>query len=124
MPDDRDILDPTTSPYWAAADEGRLVVQRCVACGHHQLYPRPFCLDCDARVLDWAEVSGVGTVYSCVTVHLPVRDDVPPPYAVGLIELDEGPRLLARVPDDAGIGDRVVARWQPASGGARPRLSF
>lgn len=124
MTDAWDILDPTTNDFWAAAAHGQLVVQRCVACGHHQLYPRPFCLDCDARALEWTEVSGAGTVYSCVTVHLPVRDDVPPPYAVGLVELDEGPRLLARVPDDAAIGDRVAARWQPAGGDARPVLSF
>ncbi|NIH78483.1 Zn-ribbon domain-containing OB-fold protein [Amycolatopsis viridis] len=124
MTDNDDILDPTTAAFWTAAADGKLVVQRCAACGHSQLYPRPFCLACDSTDLTWAETPGLGTVYSCVTVHLPVRADLPPPYSVGLVELDEGPRLLAAVPDDAAIGDRVAARWQPGDGGARPVLSF
>lgn len=122
MTDLDDILDPTTTPFWTAATEGKLLVQRCTTCGHHQLYPRPFCMDCDARDLAWVESSGTGTVYSCVTVHLPVRDDLPPPYTVGLLELDEGPRLLAHMRDDAVIGDRVAARWQQPVGDQRPVL--
>lgn len=117
-------LDPTTRVFWEGAADGRLVVQRCPACGHHQLYPRPFCLSCDSPELEWVESSGLGTIYSCVTVHLPVRDDMPPPYTVGLVEIDEGPRLLARVPADASIGDRVLARWQRPDGDGRPVLSF
>jgi hypothetical protein len=119
-----DILDPTTTAFWAAAADGRLLVQRCTTCGHHQLYPRPFCMACDSTELTWAKSPGLGTVYSCVTVHLPVRDDTPPPYTVGLVEIDEGPRLLARVPAAATIGDRVVARWHQPAGDARPHLSF
>lgn len=119
-----DLLDPTTNAYWAAATEGRLVIQRCAGCGHHQLYPRPFCLACDSTDLTWTAASGFGTVYSCVTVHLQVRDDMPPPYSVGLVELDEGPRVLAHVPDDAVIGDRLVARWRPPVGDERPLLTF
>lgn len=119
-----DILDPTTRSFWSAAAEETLVVQRCTTCGHHQLYPRPFCLACDSLDLTWVETIGLGTVYSCVKVHLPVRDDMPPPYTVGLVELDEGPRMLAQVPDDATIGDRVDARWRQPDGDARPVLSF
>lgn len=122
MAESVDLLDPTTAPFWAVAAEGKLVVQRCAKCGHHQLYPRPFCMACDSIDLTWVETAGLGTVYSCVTVHIPVRDDISPPYTVALIELDEGPRLLAHVPDDAAIGDRVAARWQQAGDAARPVL--
>ena len=124
MTDSADIFDPTTSAFWEAAADGRLLVQRCTTCGHHQLYPRPFCMACDSTDLTWVETPGLGTVYSCVTVHLPVRDDMPPPYTVGLVEIDEGPRLLAQVPAVATIGVRVVARWHRPDGDARPLLSF
>ncbi|MCP9951960.1 Zn-ribbon domain-containing OB-fold protein [Actinomadura madurae] len=124
MTDSAEILDPPTTTFWSAAAEGRLLVQRCTVCGHHQLYPRPFCMVCDLTDLTWTEASGLGTVYSCVTVHLPVRDDIPPPYTVGLVEIDEGPRLLARMPDTAAIGDRVAARWRRPDAGTRPVLFF
>ncbi|MFO7194259.1 MULTISPECIES: OB-fold domain-containing protein [Thermocrispum] len=120
-----DVLDPTTREFWAAAAAGLLVVQRCARCGYHQLYPRPFCLGCDSGDLSWIEASGQGTVYSCVTVHLPVRPDIPPPYGVGLVDLDEGPRVLAHVPQDAAIGERLVASWSPPrQEGERPLLVF
>lgn len=124
MTDIAEILDPGTTLFWSAAAEGRLLVQRCRVCGHHQLYPRPFCMACDSTDLAWDEAAGLGTVYSCVTVHLSVRDDLPPPYTVGLVEIDEGPRLLARMPATAAIGDRVAARWQRPDGDARPVLFF
>ncbi|WP_033295446.1 Zn-ribbon domain-containing OB-fold protein [Amycolatopsis jejuensis] len=117
-----DLLDPTTDPYWSAAAEGKLAVQRCGSCGRHQLYPRPFCIGCTSADLAWVEASGSGTVYSCVTVHLPVHDELPPPYTVALVELDEGPRLLGPVPDGVSIGDRVVAQWRQTD--ERPVLSF
>jgi uncharacterized OB-fold protein len=50
-------------------------------------------------------------VYSTVCVRIPVVDDLPVPYAVGLVELDEGPRLLAGLGPGCEIGTRVVARW-------------
>jgi uncharacterized protein len=117
------VYDPTTTAFWAAAADGELLLQQCAICGNHQIYPRPFCMACDSTDLTWVETPGLGTVYSCVTVHLPVRDDLPPPYTVGLVEFDEGPRLLAHVQDGAAIGDRVVARWQEPNGDACPVLS-
>ena len=45
--------DPTTAPFWRAARERRLVVQRCASCGACQFYPRPFCLACSGLELEW-----------------------------------------------------------------------
>ncbi|GII81054.1 hypothetical protein Sru01_60360 [Sphaerisporangium rufum] len=123
MTEPADLHDPTTTEFWAAARDGRLIVQCCAACGHHQLYPRPFCMACDSPKPAWAECSGVGTVYSCVQVLLPVHEELPPPYTSGLVELEVGPRLLGRLPAGTVIGDRVVARWRP-DGTERPILYF
>jgi hypothetical protein len=107
------IADPTTEPFWQACLEHRLVVQRCNACGHHQFYPRPFCLACEATLLGWVEVSGAGTIYSLTTVRLQVTEELPPPYLLAIVELDEGPRLLTNIEaDSASIGDRVRLAWR------------
>jgi hypothetical protein len=104
--------DPTTDEFWRAAREHRLVVQRCRACDAWQFYPRPFCLACFSLDVQWQPVSGRATVYSKTTVRIPVIDEMPPPYVVGIVELDEGPRLTTNlVGDEPSIGDRVSLRW-------------
>ena len=94
--------DALSHVYWAAAREGRLLVQRCRECGHHQFYPRPLCLECETLTPEWVEASGAGSVYSLTTVHLRVIADLDPPYLVALVELEEGPRLLTRLVNHDG----------------------
>jgi uncharacterized OB-fold protein len=101
-----------TRQYWAAAAEHRLLVQRCAGCGHHQFYPRPFCLACSSRRIAWQQVTGRGWVYSLTTVRIPVHPDLPPPYVVALVDLDEGPRLLTNLAGECAIGDRVRVHWE------------
>lgn len=105
--------DPTTAPFWAAARQHRLVVQRCRSCGHHQFYPRPHCLSCEAAGLDWVEVTGRGTIYALTTTRVQVYPDLAPPYLVALVDLEEGPRLLTNiVTAPCVIGDRVSLTWR------------
>ncbi len=113
MSENISVGDPTTEAFWNACREGRLIVQRCGACGHHQFYPRPFCLACESRDLDWAEVSGKGTIYSITTVRVQVQPELPPPYQVAIVELAEGPRLLTNIASEgARIGQAVVLDWR------------
>lgn len=115
MTDQEPYGDPLSRPFWAAANERRLVVQRCASCGHHQFYARPLCLACRADVLDWTQASGAAFVYSVTTVHLtPAGTD---PYQVALVDLAEGPRFLARIEGErVGIGDAVGVSWRTREG--------
>lgn len=109
--------DPTTAPFWDAAARRELVVQRCDSCGHHQFYPRPFCLACGGGDLGWAKVTGGGTVYSLTVTRIPVGPGFKPPYPVALVELDEGPRMLTNIVNgEAAIGDRVRLAWKERDG--------
>jgi uncharacterized OB-fold protein len=110
--------DPTTAPFWEAALDGRLVVQRCNACGASQLYPRPFCLACDATDLGWADAAGIGTVYSITVNRLAVQPNLEPPYEVALVDLDEGPRVMTGTHGDGlAIDDRVRLEWRAGPDG-------
>lgn len=105
--------DAITAPFWEAAERESLVIQRCGACGRFQFYPRPFCLACDGDHMTWKAVTGIGTVYSVTTVRLAVLEELEPPYQVAVIELDEGPRLLAGIEGIAcEIGDIVTLAWR------------
>jgi uncharacterized OB-fold protein len=114
---DLGAADPTTEPFWQACVENRLTVQRCVACGSHQFYPRPFCLSCEERALEWVDTPGSGTIYSATTVRIPVSEDLTPPYILALVDLDEGPRLLTNIEaDTVQIGERVSLAWRLRDG--------
>ena len=114
------IPDADSAPYWQAAHDGRLVVQRCDECGGCQLYPRDRCLVCRGPV-SWVEASGRGTVYSFTVIRQnysrPFRDWIP--YVVALVDLEEGPRLMTNVvgcaPEDVRVGLPVRARFEAVS---------
>ncbi len=108
--------DPITAPFWDAATREELLVQRCTACGHHQFYPRRFCLECSSEAVEWVRARGTGTVYSQTTVHVQIATEFEPPYVAALVELDEGPRLLTNLEGPCAIGDRVAVRWRERQG--------
>jgi len=112
--------DPETEPFWKAAHEGRLIVQRCTACGAHQLYPRWRCVRCRGQ-LEWVDAGGGGTVYSFTVIRQNFSRSFRHliPYVVALVDLDEGPRLMTNLvgvePDVVRIGMRVGVRFERVS---------
>lgn len=104
--------DHATAPYWDAAREHRLLLQRCDRCRAWVHYPRNVCPFCLATELTFVQARGTGTLYSFTVTHRP-----PPafagtePYIVALVDLDEGVRLVTRIvdcePDAVSIGARV-----------------
>lgn len=93
--------DPETRPYWEAARDHRLLVQRCKSTGAYQFPPTTFCPGGFERPV-WVEVSGRGTIFSWIVVRHPVPAAVyaaDVPYAVALVELDEGIRIPANIVD-------------------------
>jgi uncharacterized OB-fold protein len=116
----------TDEPYWEAASEGRLALQRCEACGALRWPPAPVCPECLSPAARWEDVEGGGTLWSLAVYErafaAAFRDHVP--YAVGLVQLDAGPRIIATVEgDDLAVGMRLarVTDAQPPGQG-RPRF--
>ena len=112
-----------TQPFWDAAAEGRLVVERCDACGADAFPPRGICRSCRSRGTGWAEVTGPGTVYSFTVNHQRWLPDLEVPYAVVLVEFDDHPgvrvagRLRGCAPDEATVGMTVDVGFEPGPGG-------
>jgi uncharacterized OB-fold protein len=104
--------DPATRPFWAALEQGRLLLERCSRCLVVTWYPRGFCPRCGSTATMWIEASGRGTVYSYTVVRRSFGVFAPlTPYVVAYIELAEGPRILSNVvdarPEDVAIGLKV-----------------
>lgn len=83
---------------------GVLGFQACSTCRGAVFPPRTRCSRCGADSLRWRSSAGAATVYS-TTVISPRGTD---PYAVVLVDLDEGYRMMSRIEDvEVAIGDRV-----------------
>jgi uncharacterized OB-fold protein len=115
------VTDPLTVPFWDAARRGRLVIQRCKACGELRWPPLVGCPECHSRDATWDEVRPTGTIWSFVVYHrafaAELKDEIP--YTVAMVQLDDGPYLVGRF-DDAGgppvIGDPVTAVFTETGG--------
>lgn len=90
-----DTEDPDSAPFWAAARERRLVVQRCDGCGKLRFPPHSFCNKCHHHGVTWVPVSGRGRIWSYVIAHSPTLTAYEPftPYPVVVVELEEDPTI-------------------------------
>ena len=86
-------------PFWEAANEGRLTLQRCDACGHLRWTPQILCTNCLAEPFTWVDVSGRGRLYSYTIVHRAPLAGFEVPYVLAVVELEEGPLMLTRLVD-------------------------
>lgn len=121
--------DADTKPFWDAAAERRLMIQRCDGCGKWIWQPKPVCPRCHGSEPAWTEVSGNARVVSWSVVHppvLPVWQDTTP-FVILLVELDDAPgaRLIGQLVGDDGallktdgaaegiaMGAPVSLRWR------------
>ena len=98
--------DDDTVPFWEAASERRLVIPRCDSCGRWVWLPAPVCPTCASTALTWTDApgSGTGTVVSWIVAHPPVVPifQAHVPFAVLLVEIAPGVRLLGQLVDDDG----------------------
>ena len=115
----RPIPTPTnfTKPFWEGARQGKLLLQRCRACGSFQYYPRPVCMRCISRELEWKEASGRGVVYSFTITRLPPEGfEGREPYVIASVELPERTRVMAHIlncpADEVRIGMPVRATFE------------
>lgn len=102
--------------HWRSQRERyRLLGTYCENCGTSFFPPRKICPKCrrKGRTRE-VEFSGRGRVFSYTVIHVGSKTfDEYAPYVIGLIELQEGPRVLSQIvdckPEDVHIGMEVEA---------------
>ena len=116
--------DALSEAFWAATRAQRLVQARCSGCQRFLGYPRERCHFCGSTHVEWCAVSGRGRIVAVTVVHRSADPhwSARTPYAVSLVELDEGPRLLSSPPDGVDpaavpVGTRVEVTWEPLADG-------
>jgi uncharacterized protein len=89
---------PETTHYWEGAKLGELRLQRCNECAKVYFPPRPFCPSCASRSVSVFASSGRATLHSYVISHR-AAPGFTAPYAIAVVELEEGPRLMSNILD-------------------------
>lgn len=93
---ERSYPDPAinmeSETYWQGANEGKLMLKRCDACGETHFYPRAICPNCMSDDTVWYQASGRGRIYSYSVMR---RAD--PPYAIAYVALEEGVTMLSNI---------------------------
>ena len=112
--------DPDSRPFWEATKNHEIRYQVCDECSGVVFYPRSRCTHCLSLKLSWHISRGEGTIYTFSVIrqsrHPAFKDKAP--YAVAMVDLDEGVRLLTNIVgvDDPSkevhIGQRVVVAWE------------
>ena len=92
-------ISPEMAPFWDAARRHELVAQRCLDCGAYRFPAREVCSRCLSRKVEWVPVAGTGRVFSIAIMHQAAHPwfAARVPYAVVVVELDEGARMLSTV---------------------------
>ncbi|WBO69292.1 bifunctional MaoC family dehydratase N-terminal/OB-fold nucleic acid binding domain-containing protein [Streptomyces camelliae] len=118
----RPVVNRDNAGFWDGVAGHRLLIQRCTDCGTLRHPWLPGCNACGCLEWDTVEASGAGTVYSYVVMHHPPfpaftepesgsesasasgsepgsdrTAGAAGPYAVGLVELAEGVRMVSNV---------------------------
>jgi len=99
--------EPVPAAYQPVLDDGEVLGARCTACGRPVAPVTPRCPACGG-VMAPERFPGRGTVWASTLIHIRVGDHVPP-YALAYVDLDDGPRVLARQqhPSALPVGARV-----------------
>jgi uncharacterized OB-fold protein len=103
--------------FWTGGADGRLLISWCTQCESWVSPPAGDCPDCGGALVA-RPVSGRGTVFTYTVNHQPFNPDVPVPYVIAIVQLDEQPdlRIASNIvdcePDSVHIGLAVEVRFE------------
>jgi hypothetical protein len=85
--------------WWEQAARDKLVIQRCASCEVLRHPPRPMCDGCRSLEWDFVEACGRGSLASFTVLHHPQVPGYEYPLAIGLVDLEEGTRIVTQLVD-------------------------
>ncbi|HEX9034405.1 MAG TPA: OB-fold domain-containing protein [Streptosporangiaceae bacterium] len=112
-------VSPGESAYLLALAQGRLIGQRCPACGKVYLPPRGACPVDGVPTRDEVALPDTGIVTTFCIVNVPFHGQTfPSPYVAASVLIDGADiafqhLILGCEPDEVRMGMRVKAVWKP-----------
>ena len=81
-------LDDRNRPFWTGGTQGELLIQRCTSCARWLHPAADRCPACGGE-MTFQPVSGKGTLFTFTENFQQFHPDVPPPYVVAIVQLDD-----------------------------------
>ena len=117
--------DPLVAEFWEHCNRGELRFQRCSDCRTWRHLPRFACAECGSDRWTWELSSGRGHIQSWTITHQPLLRNFPEPvpYAIVVVEVDEGVRMVSGTRDldlsTLDLGLPVEGLFESAAAGIR-----
>jgi uncharacterized OB-fold protein len=114
-------------------NEEKLMGSRCKGCGARYVPPRLLCVKCYGSDMEWVEMKGKGKLaaFTAITIAPPFMMaqgyDRKHPYCSGVVELEEGGRVDARIegvdlahPESIKVGTPMKVKFIHRQGTEKP----
>jgi uncharacterized OB-fold protein len=90
----------TIEQFYKFLQQGKLMAGKCQKCGKIHLPPRPLCDNCYSQQFSWIQVSGKGKLVTYTVINVaPAQFQALAPYAVGIVELENGLKIPGMIQD-------------------------
>lgn len=112
------VLEMDNRAFWTGGERGELLIAECSSCRYLVHPPTSFCPVCEGREIVPRAVSGRGTIVSMTVNHRAWYPELPVPYVVAIIALEEQAdvQLVTNIVDcdplRPRIGDRVEVTFE------------
>ena len=84
----------TIEQFYKFLSQQKLMAGKCLKCGKIHLPPRPMCDNCFSQDFEWVSISGKGKLVTYTVIHVaPQQFQALTPYAVGIVELENGLKI-------------------------------
>lgn len=123
--------------YEQFLNEEKIMGAKCKKCGAVAVPPRPLCVACFGKELEWVQLKGEGKLaaFTSIIVAPPAmakegfgRNN---PYVVGVVELAEGNKIVGRItgidaknPEAIALGTPLKADFIHSEPGAEKKTSL
>ncbi|WP_424627653.1 Zn-ribbon domain-containing OB-fold protein [Bradyrhizobium sp. SYSU BS000235] len=117
------MTNATALADWTEGAEA-VLYQSCDACRHVWYFRRAFCPSCGAQEPQTRRASGSGEVYAATIVCRAATPEAKAhvPYAIVLVDMEEGFRMMAHGDNELVIGDKIVTQFRPFAGVLAPHV--
>jgi len=96
----------TIERFYKFLSQQKLMAGKCLKCEKIHLPPRPLCDNCFSEDFEWVSISGKGKLVAFTVIHVaPTQFQDLVPYAVGIIQLDNGLKIPGMI---QGINQEVL----------------
>ena len=120
MPRPQPLPGRDSAFFWAGAERGELMGQRCASCKLFRHPPRPMCPNCQSLEREEVRLSGRGTIHAFIHPVHPMIPMFDYPLTCVLVDLEEGIRIFSNLyeceKEDVRIGMPVEVFFVPTAG--------